>query len=307
MDYSQFDRVFGLMNQFPYNRTVILSIETSRRGLEGGLFIDRVLKALNLGQAAKNYPPKNEIALRQLHQHLCDASSITLHHKLSILYYLLLDIDGRSTPTANKAESFGSSAGLPARYQIFMKGLWFMDTRNFELALQYLTHPSLISDFADDIITALVHHCAKDGDYELALAYYHTVQPSLQSSPALRLLFDAVARSSVAEGFELSRSHADFMRRPLFQRLVHVVLESELDEDTPDRAFELASLPFDADEEQWFREYLESGDGKRLKAAKDTLVMRRIATGQAVAAGDKGNWATVLEGFKAGSGGRVQA
>ncbi|KAI8949454.1 nuclear pore complex assembly-domain-containing protein [Xylaria longipes] len=305
MDYSQFDRVFGSVNPFPYSRTVIVSIEASRRSLEGSLFIDRVLKALNLGQVAKTYPPKNENALRLLHQHLRDTNNITLHHKLSVLYYLLLDIDARSSNGEGKAESFASLAGIPDRYQTFMKGLWFMDTRNFELALEYLTHPSLISDFADDIITVLVHH-AKDNDYTLPLAYYHTVQPSIQSSSALQLLFDAIARSSVLEAFEFSRSHADYMRRQLFQRLVSVTLQPGL-EEAAEGAFELTSLPFDADEEQWFKEYLESGEGKRLKTAKDTLVMRRIATGHGVAAGDRGTWATVLEGFKTGSGGRAQA
>lgn len=52
MDYSQFDRVFGTLNPFPYSRTAIVSIEASRRNLEGSLFIDRVLKALNLGQGS---------------------------------------------------------------------------------------------------------------------------------------------------------------------------------------------------------------------------------------------------------------
>lgn len=54
-DYLQFDRVFGSVSQFPYNRTVAVSIETSRRSLEGSLFIDRVLKALNLGQGKHSF------------------------------------------------------------------------------------------------------------------------------------------------------------------------------------------------------------------------------------------------------------
>ncbi|KAI1117896.1 nuclear pore complex assembly-domain-containing protein [Nemania sp. NC0429] len=306
MDYSQFDRVFGPMSPFPYNRTVAVSIETARRSLEGSLFIDRVLKALNLGQALGNYPPKNENALRQLHQHICDTNNITPHHKLSILYYLLLDIDGRSGDGDSKAELFAARAGIPDRYQIFMKGLWFMDTRNFELALEHLTHPSLISDFADDIITVLARH-SKDGDYTLPLAYYYTVQPSIRSSSALQSLFDAIARSNVVEAFSFSRSHAEYMRRQLFQRLIFVVLDAKPSDETAERAFELASLPLNTDEEQWFKEYLESGEGKRLKAAKDTLVMRRIATGHGAVTGEKGAWATYLEAVKTGSGGRAQA
>ncbi|GAP92609.2 putative nuclear pore complex assembly protein [Rosellinia necatrix] len=309
IDFSQFDKVFGPMSLFAYNRTVTLSIEASRRSLEGSLFIDRVLKALKLGQATNCYPPKNEAALRELHQHICDSDNINLHHKLSIIYYLLLDIDGRSSDGDSKADSFASLAGIPQRYQVFMKGLWLLDTRNFELALEHLTHPALISDFTDEILVALVRH-AKDDDYTLALSYYHTVQPNIQSSAALQALFEAIARSSVIGGFDFSRSHADYMRRSLFQNLVAVVLDAEPDEDRASRAYELTSLPFDADEERWFREYLESGEGKKLKAAKDTLVMRRIATGHGgygITGGDKGGWATVLEGFRTGSGGRTPA
>ncbi|KAK5630359.1 hypothetical protein RRF57_006074 [Xylaria bambusicola] len=328
-DYLEFTRLFGGLDPFPYSRTVILSIESSRRSLDGALFIDRVLTALNLGQgkykyiqpparlpqqftslpcsihpAVSHYPPKNKDALRQWHQLICsNNNNITLHHKLSIIYYILLDIGGRCGG-ADRAERFAKYASIPDRYQIFMKGLWLMDTRNFELALEHLTHPSLISDFADDIIIVLVHH-AKDGDYSLPLAYYHTVQPSIRSSAALEALFDAAAQSSVMTAFEFSRSHADYMRRQLFQRLVLSVLGSGRGEEAAEKAFELTSLPLDADEEQWFRECLESGEAKRFKTAKDTLITRRIITGQTVGANEKGSWATVLEGVKTGSGGRV--
>ncbi|KAI1431342.1 nuclear pore complex assembly-domain-containing protein [Xylaria sp. CBS 124048] len=303
MDYARFDLTFGSLNPFPYSRSAIQSIEASRRSLDGSLFIDRVLKALNLAKTANSYPPKNENALRQLHQQICESENINLHHKLSFLYYLLLDIDGRSTDGASKAGAFANRTGIAERYLIFMKGLWLMDTQNFELALEHLTHPSLNSDFADDIIQVLVKH-AKDGDYTLPLAYYHTVQPRLQSATTLEMLFDTIARSSVTEAFEFTRSHADYMRHQLFRRLVFAVLDTSRGEETADRAFELTSLPFDAEEDQWLTECLESGEGKRLKTAKDTMLMRRIATGKPIVGTEKGTWTTVLEGFKAGSGGR---
>ncbi|KAI1420420.1 nuclear pore complex assembly-domain-containing protein [Xylaria sp. FL1777] len=303
-DYISFSRLFGNLDPFPYSRTVILSIEATRRSFDGSLFIDRVLTALNQGKAVSHYPPKNEGALRQWHQQICDTNSnISVLHRHSIIYYMLLDINGRCGGT-DRAERFANFASIPERYQVFMKGLWLMDTRNFERALEHLTHPSLISDFADDIITVLVR-LAKDGDYTLPLAYYHTVQPSIQSSSTLQSLFDAIAQSSVISAFEFSRSHADYMRRQLFQRLVLAVLDSRRSGEAAERAFELTSLPLDADEEQWFKECLESGEAKRFKTAKDTLLMRRIVTGHSISAGEKGSWATVLEGFKTGGGGRV--
>ncbi|KAI1640798.1 nuclear pore complex assembly-domain-containing protein [Biscogniauxia mediterranea] len=303
-DFSQFDLVFGSLDPFPYNRAFSQKVDASRKALEGSLFVDRVLKALNLPQAVNIYPPKNENALRILHEQISSSNNITVHHKLSLIYYLLLDLDDLGHDS--KAEMFASRAGIPDRYQIFMRGLWFMDQLDFELALEHLTHPSLVSEFADDILTVLVRQ-SKGGDYTLPLAYYHSVQPVLQTSAALELLFDALARSDVPAAFQFSRSHADFMRRRLFQKLVLAVLDSARDDESAERAFELASLPFDPEEEMWFTECLESGEAKRLSVAKDTLLMRRIATGDSSFRGEKGTWAAVLEGVKKGSGGRTPA
>ncbi|KAI2606796.1 nuclear pore complex assembly-domain-containing protein [Hypoxylon sp. NC1633] len=299
---SAFDRAFGPLNPFPYSPAFVQQVETSRRSLEGSLFVDRVLKALNLSKATSHYPPKDVAALRQLHEHIIKSDNATVHHKYSIIFYLLLDIDNQNG--SNLAESYARRASLPTRYKIFMKGLWHMDAQQFHTALEYLTHPSLQPDFVDDVITVLVHH-AKNGDYTLPLSYYHTVQPLIQSSSALELLFDALARSSVIDAFQFSRSHAESMHRQLFQRLVLSVLEGFRNDESAERALELTSLPFDAQEEQWFNECLESGDSKRLAAAKDTLLMRRIASGQVGYGGETGTWAVVLEGFKTGNGGRA--
>lgn len=46
IDYSNFDRVFGSLNPYPYNRTFIQEADTYRRSFEGALFVDRVLAAL---------------------------------------------------------------------------------------------------------------------------------------------------------------------------------------------------------------------------------------------------------------------
>ncbi|KAI1398194.1 nuclear pore complex assembly-domain-containing protein [Hypoxylon fuscum] len=304
LEHAQFDRIFGSLDPFPYNRSFIQQIEAARRSLDGSLFIDRVLKALNLSKAASHYPPKNEAALRQLHQHICESKNATVHHKASVVFYLLLDLDHRNG--VNCAEPFANQANVPDKYKIFMQGLWYMDSQKFDVALQYLTHPSLQPDFVDDIITVLVRH-AKDGDYSLPLAYYHSVQPVIQSSSALELLFTAIARTSVVDAFQFTRSHADFMRRPLFHRLVMSVLESARSDQGADKALELTSLPFDAEEEQWFKESLESAEAKRSGVAKDTLLMRRIATGKAGFGSENSTWAVILEGFKTGSGGRLKA
>ncbi|KAI4861331.1 nuclear pore complex assembly-domain-containing protein [Hypoxylon rubiginosum] len=304
LDSTQYGRIFGSLDPFPYNRAFVQQIEAARRSLDGSLFIERVLKALNLSNATNLYPPRNEAALRKLFEHICESTNATVHHKASVVFYLLLDVDERNG--VDRAQYIADQLNIPENYKIFIQGLWYMDNQSFDVALQYLTHPSLQPDFVDDIVSVLVRH-APDGDYSLPLAYYQTVQPLVQSPSTLELLFRTLARSSIVDAFQFSRSHADFMRRQLFQRLVLTALESAGGDESGERALSLISLPFDAHEEQWFKECLESGEGKRLAVARDALLMRKIATNQATFGSETGTWAVVLEGFKAGSGGRVQA
>ncbi|XXH02110.1 hypothetical protein Hte_008477 [Hypoxylon texense] len=304
LDSAQYGRIFGSLDPFPYNRAFVQQIEATRRGLDGSLFIERVLKALNLSNATNLYPPRNEAALRKLFEHICDSTNATIHHKASVVFYLLLDVDDRNG--VDRAQYIAEQLNIPENYKIFMQGLWYMDNQTFDVALQYLTHPSLQPDFVDDIVSVLVRH-APEGDYSLPLAYYQTVQPLVQSPSTLELLFRALARSSIVDAFQFSRSHADFMRRQLFQRLVLTALEPAGGDESAERALALISLPFDTNEERWFKECLEGGEGKRLAVAKDALLMRKIATNQATLGSETGTWAVVLEGFKAGSGGRIQA
>ncbi|KAF9870475.1 hypothetical protein CkaCkLH20_12142 [Colletotrichum karsti] len=304
-DYTNFDHVFG-SHTFAYDRKSIQEIETFRKSLDGALFIDRVLKALGLTKS-KTYPPKSDNALRNLHQQLCEAG-ISTHHRLSIFYYILLDFDTSQT-RAQASSKFAVSSGVPKNYQIFMKGLWLLDHQQFEKALEYIAHPSLTTDFADEIMTVLVRH-APEGDDTLPLSYFHTVQPILKTPEALELLFNAMARASVTEAFFYSRTHSESVRGRLFRQLVLSVLDSPPNDETAARATELIGLPFDATEEEWFEEYLSKEDGKKLKRAKDTLLMRKLVTGRySDAIKDKGlgsHWGVALEGIKSGLGGRAE-
>ncbi|KAF7562522.1 hypothetical protein G7046_g1596 [Stylonectria norvegica] len=273
-DYTKLHDVFPSAAPNPYDRKLQQDIETSRKSLDGVLFIDRVLRAVGISKA-KVYPPKTDSALKQLHQQICDASMST-HHKLSLFYYILLDFNN-SSERQNVSEKFADAFGMPKTYEIFMKGLWCMDRKDFAQALEYLSHPSLIPDFADDIISILVRQ-SQDNDYSLALSYFYAVQPILKTSSALELLFDAMARTNVTEALFYTRTQPLHTRDLLFRRLINSVLDGGHGEEFSSRASELTYLPLNAVEEGWFEEYLSNGDGKSLKKAKDTLLMRNIAS-----------------------------
>ncbi|KAF4126223.1 hypothetical protein GMORB2_1469 [Geosmithia morbida] len=296
-DYHDFQQVFPAGSQLPYDGELQADIEDNRKTFGGVLFIDRVIKALGFAKG-KVYPPKSDNGLRQLHRQICEAS-MSLHHKFSILYYILLDFD-ESNARNLPSEAFSSSSGMPRNYQILMKGLWHLDHQEFSKSLEYIAHPSLIPDFADDILTALVRHA----DDPTALAYYYTVRPILNSSSALQLLFDAMARTNITEALLFSRTQPEHTRETLFQRLLSVALGGK----SQDFFSEVAFLPFEADEEAWLEEYLTNGDGRLLKKAKDTLLVRKIA-------GDRfeemaqirsgGQWGPVLDGIKTGTKGQT--
>lgn len=198
------------------------------------------------------------------------------HHKLSVLFYLLIDID---YPTGRRefSTAFEEMVFLPKKYSIYMKGLWHLDHQDFEPALQYLTYPSLLPTFADEIMEVLAR---KSKDPTLPLAYYYTVQPSLTNAKSIECLFTAIAKTSVTEAFFYARGQSIYAHMHMLEILIALVLQNSPADQIADRATELVGLPFDAEEEQWFEEYLLNGAGAGLRRAKDTVMMRRIATGK---------------------------
>ena len=81
--------------------------------------------------AAKYYPPKSNSDLRNLHKVIVESAGAD-HHKISVLYYLLLDFD-YATGKRDYSTAFEQYAFLPPKYQKYMKGLWHMDRKEFEV------------------------------------------------------------------------------------------------------------------------------------------------------------------------------
>lgn len=146
------------------------------------------------------------------------------------------------------------------------------------MALQYLTHPSLLPTFHEEILDTLIRHSEYD-DFTLALAYYHTVRPTITSPHSLESLFSAMARMSVMEAFYFQREQSDIARHKMFESLISIILQTLPGEKAATRALELVNLPFNTEEEAWFEEFLITGAGRGFKKARDTVMMRKIGMG----------------------------
>lgn len=55
---------------------------------------------------------------------------MSMHYKFSLFYYVLLDFD-EASDHQSVSEAFVEASGMPKKYQIFMKGLWYMDKQDF--------------------------------------------------------------------------------------------------------------------------------------------------------------------------------
>ncbi|KAI9845415.1 MAG: hypothetical protein M1837_004893 [Sclerophora amabilis] len=273
-DFMEFDSVFSFRPEHTYDHKTIETILDNRRNLENELFFDRLLKVFQINQAAHLYPPKSNHDLRVLH-HGIVSSNFAEHHRQSLLYYLLLDCRA----SRNAAEEYAQRTFLPEKYVTYMRGLWHMDRMQFQTALEWLTQPSLIPTFPEPILITLVRH-APPNDLSLALAYYHTVAPTISTSKSLEVLYSALCRTSTTEAFYFARAQSGQTRRHLLEQLIHAVLSSSRGEEGASKAVELINQPFTGEEEQWFEQYLTVGKGRNLSGAKDTVIMRRIGRGK---------------------------
>lgn len=112
------------------------------------------------------------------------------------------------------------------------------------------------------------------------MAYYLTVSPPLASEGVQRAFFQTLCRSSITEAFFFTRNYQEMLRQAYFELLVEFVHRTEAGQIRSQRAMELIGLPFDDQEEQWLEDTLLRGSAKGLHGSKDTVMMRRLATGK---------------------------
>lgn len=73
---------------------------------------------------------------------------MSLHHKFSLLYYLLLDFD-ESDARNLASDNFATVSGMPKNYQILMKGLWQLDQQQFSVCSHPLTREHMTNALSE--------------------------------------------------------------------------------------------------------------------------------------------------------------
>ncbi|KAF2176344.1 hypothetical protein K469DRAFT_678690 [Zopfia rhizophila CBS 207.26] len=315
LDIDDFDAVFrGNI----YSKGLIDEIEGNRFLLGGKLFFDRLLELLQI-KVQRLYPPKSDQQLRELHQRIVNAPT-ALHNKHCLLFYVLRDFTNSYHEHTEISAVFGGLIHLEKRFWTFLEGLWALDHLNLETAVGYLTHPTIIPTFPDEIILALLKHKPRDitdDDHILPMAYYNSAKPPLDNEEAKKEFVKYMANRNVTETFYWIRARQEYERRHLFEILVEETLDrytSDKLEERSARATELVGLPFDEEEERWFEEFLTEGKCRNINGARDTIMVRRIATGRLKDAANDGklrgkkwdrvNWDILKDGIKSGLGPR---
>ncbi|KAJ0416816.1 nuclear pore complex assembly-domain-containing protein [Aspergillus carlsbadensis] len=273
--WEEFDTIFHFNKNFTYDGKVIEQILSNRRALENQLFADRLLELLGVQAVTKLYPPISNSDIRTLIRHIV-SSGLDIHHKQSLIYYILKDCRAPS----DAAAQFARRCHLPEKYRLFIEGVWNLDRLEFKRAIEYLTEPSIIPTFPDEILYALTLQHLPRHDDSLVMAYYLTVNPPLASERAQKAFMDTLSRANVTEAFYFTRKHHETLRQKYLTQLIEFVHRTDAGQVRSRRAMELIGLPFDEQEEEWFEDALLRGNAKTLHGAKDTVMMRRLATGK---------------------------
>jgi hypothetical protein len=142
----------------------------------------------------------------------------------------------------------------------------------------------------------------KADEFALAIAYYNAVQPTLDSKDLWDEFFYATCKASLTEAFFFMRRQPPHDQKHLLEILIDSALGLPASEERKRKGLELVELPFNAQEEAWFKEYLTNGKGRKYDRAGDTVLTRLLARGhydQMLDAVDSVNTSkTNLDGFK---------
>ena len=91
------------------------------------------------------------------------------------------------------------------------------------------------------------------------------------------MLFAQLIRTNVTGAYNLAKQNPSHQR--LFEQLVLSIHDEDASEARAQRALQLIGLPFTEEEETWFEESLLHGRAAKSLGAKDSVLMRRLATG----------------------------
>jgi len=201
-------------------------------------------------------------------------ASVPAVQKHALLFYIIRDC----RHLHNADTTFARKVHLPAKYRLFVTGLWELDHCQFNKALEYLTDPTLTPTFPDEILAALLRHPRCDDS--LATAYYITVQPPMRDPKTLEMYFDLLLRTNIVEAYHFCQKQDAVKHKSLFEKMVAFVHEQEAGEARAQTAALLVGLPFSDEEEIWFEQCLLTGSASSLPDAKDTVMMRRLVRGK---------------------------
>jgi Nuclear pore complex assembly len=109
------------------------------------------------------------------------------------------------------------------------------------------------------------------------MAYFVTVRAPLKSQQTIDAYFTLLLRTNVIEAYHFARRNESHRR--LFEELITSIHEEDASEARAQRALQLIGLPFTDEEELWFEECLLHGKAAKSPGAKDSVLMRRLATG----------------------------
>lgn len=277
------------------------SIARRRTQIHGHkLFFDELLSFASIDPAL--YPPRSDDQLAALLRAIFNATSLDYLKQLSLVYYLLLDLDARSQSHGQNqgaADRFADTYVVLPQFTDAMNGYWLLDNDEYDRAIPFLA----IADFIPKIVRTLFVAPDADARTEVArakllLRFLRTSSQPTSSAPGsepflqeveMRIqalcLVSGPSRAFVEIRALTSAIHDDEARRVAIRaRLIFKVLEHCFAPPRPAAIRNLLACSLDAEEEVTLESFVLAPPPAMTAtwsyAAADVLIVRYISQGR---------------------------
>eukprot|EP00117_Sycon_ciliatum_P040691 scpid20526/ scgid29860/ Protein ELYS; Protein MEL-28; xELYS len=247
--------------------------------------IDSIWGAVASGTGS--YPPPNFHALLNI---FFVVRQVPAQVHSFVIFYLLLDIALIFAPSSDDldkdawltlAQRYAQAFGMDSQAVSVLRGLWALDRRDFDLALNLLTQPgskvSLIPGQEHHILQAFLFA----GQSKLAAIYLQRVPVSRANVQHIHLSLDTlISNGLVAEAFDYQRRASAPGETDLFTHMLDCCQSHRL-------LHKLSQLPLTDDEEHVWVEFLENSDSAPLTELLVMFYLQRARYVEAIRLNDK--------------------
>jgi hypothetical protein len=170
--------------------------------VDGLLLIDHLMAAIGVKETeeSESYPPNSISAAVSVTR---VGNPLFVAQKHQVIFYFLLDVDERM------AVAFANRMMLTTQEQKLVRGLYEVDSNNYDEAMRYLNDSEVTGIISDDLALKILKTLNDVRAFPHALAFYRLRLPPLDSLDSIVLvLYIFLSNGLISDAFFMLRAHS---------------------------------------------------------------------------------------------------